>query len=444
MSDVASDPTPVAAGERREAVRSAASTGGILGVLVWPAAVIAIACLPLLLTGGAARTMMSLIGILVVFALSYNMLLGQTGLLSFGHAVYYGLGAFMTVHAMNALISAQIKVPLPLLPLVGAVSGLGFALLFGWLSTRRAGTVFAMISLGLAELVSSSSLILRSFFGGEEGISTNRTKVGALFGYTFGPQIEMYYLIAGWAVVAAALMYWITLTPLGRMCNAVRDNPQRTEFVGYDPRIVRYMAFCLSGFFAGLAGGLAAINFELANTSFVGLHQSGVVLLATYIGGVGHFIGPIIGAMVVGYLQTSLSDVTEVWQLYFGVMFVAVVMYLPGGLAGALLSHVQLARAGQLHRLLLPYAVISVPAAWLLAGAVLLIEMVAHVALHAKDGSTVRVLGSQIDTAAAGWWLAAGGLLLAGALGCWLARRLTAPAWSEAVKRAAQRGMVVA
>ena len=143
----------------------------------WIALAVVFAILPAIFTSGSALTMLSLMGIMIVFTLSYNMLLGETGLLSFGHAVYYGLGGFLAVHAMNTVIHDRLPVPLPLMPLVGAFSGLVFGIIFGSVSTRRAGTAFAMISLGLGELVASSSLILRGFFGGEEGVSTNRTKL---------------------------------------------------------------------------------------------------------------------------------------------------------------------------------------------------------------------------------------------------------------------------
>jgi branched-chain amino acid transport system ATP-binding protein len=205
-----------------------------------------------------------------------------------------------------------------------------------------------MISLGVAELIASSALILRTFFGGEAGISANRTKLLKLFGWNFGPQIQIYYLVAAWMLIAVIAMYALTRTPLGRMCNAVRDNPERVQFVGYDPHVVRYLAFCFSGFFAGIAGGLAAINFEIANSAYLGAVQSGTVLFATYIGGVGFFIGPIVGAIFVTFLSLGLSDLTPVWQLYFGLIFIAVVVFAPGGITGLLMMHRPLLKAGTL------------------------------------------------------------------------------------------------
>jgi branched-chain amino acid transport system permease protein len=134
-----------------------------------------------------------------------------------------------------------------------------FAAIFGWVPTRRSRTAFAMISLGVAELVASSSLILRSFFGGEAGISANRTKLLPVFDWNFGPQIQIYYLVAFSTLLAVVAMYALTRTPFGRMCNAVRDNPERVQFVGYDRHVIRFLAFCIAGFFAGIAGALAAI-----------------------------------------------------------------------------------------------------------------------------------------------------------------------------------------
>ena len=162
----------------------------------WIILAILLAVAPFLFTSGTSRTMLSIMALSIIFALSYNMLLGQTGLLSFGHAVYYGLGGFVAIHAMNTIIRNKYAIPLPVIPLIGGAAGLFFGIVFGSVSTRRAGTVFSMISLGLGELVASSALILRTFFGGEEGITTNRSRLAPFLGFKFGPQIEVYYLIA--------------------------------------------------------------------------------------------------------------------------------------------------------------------------------------------------------------------------------------------------------
>jgi branched-chain amino acid transport system permease protein len=407
---------------------------------IWIALAAAFAVLPRIFTSGSALTMMSLMGIMIVFALSYNMLLGQAGMLSFGHAVYYGLGGFLAVHAMNLFTRDALPVPVMLIPLVGGIAGLAFGIVFGSVSTRRGGTAFAMISLGLGELVGSSSLILRGFFGGEEGINTNRTKLFRVFDLGFGAQIQVYYLIAAWCLLAMIAMYALTRTPLGRMCNAVRDNPERAQFVGYNPQVVRFIAFSLSGFFAGIAGGLAAINFEIVNSGYVGAEQSGMVLLATFVGGIGNFIGPILGAILVTYLKVMLSDVTDVWQLYFGLMFIGVVMFAPGGLAGLLMMHAPLWHARTLHRVIPAYLLALGPALIALTGASFVIEMSYHLLVKASEGSAMSFLHVRIDAASPWPWLAAAALLIGG---FWLCRRSFAVvqgAWGDAMTAAGLRG----
>jgi branched-chain amino acid transport system permease protein len=391
--------------------------------------------LPLALPSGTALTMMSLIGISIVFALSYNMLLGQTGMLSFGHAVYFGFGAYFAVHAMNAAIARDLMVPLPIVPLAGGLGGLAFAIPFGWVSTKRSGTAFAMISLGLGELVGSSALILRSFFGGEEGVTTDRTKLLQVFGLSFGQQIEVCYLIVGWCLVCMFLMHRFTRTPLGRMCNAVRDNAERAQFVGYNPHVVRFLAFCGSGFFAGVAGGLAAIHYEIANSAYFSATQSGNVLLATFIGGSGFFFGPVIGAVLVSYLQVMLSDVTEIWQLYFGLLFIATVMFAPQGIAGLIMMHRPLWRHRTLHGVLLAYAITLPPALAALAGAALVIEMIYRLAVKAADGPGMTFFGLAISADRPAAWLAAAALAIVGLALFHRASKIVVEAWGRAQLR---------
>ena len=379
------------------------------------AAILALA--PQAFSSGTALTMLSLMGVAIVFALSYNMLLGQTGLLSFGHAVYYGLAGFCAAHAMNYVARNKLGVPLPVIPLVGAAAGLFFGALFGAVSTRRAGTVFSMISLGLGELVAAFALVLHAFFGGGEGIATNRVKLAPFLGYKFGPQIQVYYLIAVWCFICIALMYALTRTPFGRMCNAVRDNPERVEFIGYSTQRIRFTAFTLSAMFAGVAGSLAAINFELMNSQAIGAGQSGMVLLMTFVGGIGHFLGPIVGAVLITFLQLSLSDVTKAWLLYFGLMFILVVMFSPGGIVGWLALHQPLLKGGRIVRLIPAYAIAAVPFACMIVGGILLIELAHHMLVEAaSDGGKMSVFRIPMDGATPWPWIVAVVLFFGGAL----------------------------
>jgi branched-chain amino acid transport system permease protein len=381
---------------------------------IWIAAAATLLLLPQLFTSGGALTTFSLVGISIIFALSYNILLGQTGMLSFGHAVYYGLGGFLAVHAINIVGLNKWAIPLPVIPLIGGLTGLLFAALIGWVMTQRSGTAFAMISLGLAELVASSALILRSFFGGEAGISANRTKLFKLFGLSFGPQIQIYYLVAAWTLIAIIAMYALTRTPLGRMCNAVRDNPERVQFVGYDPHVVRYLAFCFAGLFAGIAGSLAAINFEIANSAYLGAAQSGTVLFAAYIGGIGFFVGPIVGAVFVTVLSLGLSDLTSVWQLYFGLFFIFIVLFTPGGLTGLLMMHRPLLRAGMLMRMLPSYLLAAVPTLALITGLMLMIETTVHYTVNPNEDPHIKAFGIPFNAASPWTWTAAAVLIVAG------------------------------
>jgi branched-chain amino acid transport system permease protein len=408
---------------------------------LWAAAAILLLLLPKVFSSGGSLTTFSLIGISIIFALSYNILLGQTGMLSFGHAVYYGLGGFLVIHAINIIGGNKWPIPLPLVPLIGGITGLVFAALLGWVSTQRSGTAFAMISLGVAELIASSALILRTFFGGEAGISANRTKLLKFFDWNFGPQIQIYYLVAAWTLVCMIAMYALTRTPLGRMCNAVRDNPERVQFVGYDPHVVRYIAFCFSGFFAGIAGALAAINFEIANSAYLGAVQSGTVLFAAYIGGVGFFIGPIVGAIFVTLLSLGLSDLTTVWQLYFGLLFIAIVMYAPGGITGLLMMHRPLIRGGTLGKVLPSYVIAFVPTLALVIGLMLGIESIVHYTMNSMEDPNIKAFGIPFNAASPVTWMISLALVVGGFFVARMTWKRVAHAWDEALTAARAKGL---
>lgn len=395
----------------------------------WLVVVVLVAALPYVpgLASDFGRSLLTQMGIAAVFALSYNVLFGQTGLLSFGHAVYFGLGGYAAVHLMRA-INQGLPLPMPFVPVAGALAGLLFGAVFGALTTRRAGTIFALISLGVGELVYAATFMLPGIFGGEEGITASRTKAPVLLGLDLGSQLQVYYLVAAWAVVAAAAMRAFADTPAGRMCNAVRDNPERAEFVGYDPRRVRFVAFAVAGLFAGLAGGLHAINYEIVAADAVGAQRSGTVLIMAYLGGTGHFAGPVLGAVLLTWLQTSLSAYTNAWQLYVGLVFIAVILFAPGGLAGLAALHAPVVRTRAFLGVLRGYALAAAPAVAMLGGAALLIEMSHRLATQRELGPVLKLGPLAVDASTAWPWLA--GVVLAA--GGWLALRATCPAIARA------------
>ncbi|QQJ98356.1 branched-chain amino acid ABC transporter permease [Burkholderia ambifaria] len=266
---------------------------------------------------------------LVVLALSYNLQLGTTGLLSFGHAAFAGLGAFAAAHWFN-----RVGGPLPLLPLVGGVAGAGFGFIAGLLATRRAGTVFAMITLGLAECVAAAAWSVPAWFGGLGGVPIDRASSTPWGGWHFGAPAQAYAVIAAWCIVSALAMRALTRTPLARLANAVRDNPARVAALGTEPRRVRLAMVTCASFFAGIAGTLTLIDVEIATPDSLSMARSATVLIAAVIGGTGTFFGPAAGAMVLTALSVVVAGVSRAWALYLGVLFVAVVVAAPGGIAG--------------------------------------------------------------------------------------------------------------
>ena len=167
-------------------------------IVIWSAFALVLLLLPLAAQSNFAITLLCLTGIAAIACMSYNMLLGQAGMLSFGHAVYTGLGAFVAIHTMNKITGGW-PLPMWLIPLVGGFAGLAFGALFGFVTTRKAGTPFSMITLGVGELVFAAALMFPEFFGGEAGINSNRTAgTGWLhdLGLNFKSQIQVYYLIA--------------------------------------------------------------------------------------------------------------------------------------------------------------------------------------------------------------------------------------------------------
>jgi branched-chain amino acid transport system permease protein len=289
-----------------------------------------------------------------------------------------------------------------------------------------------MISLGIAEMMAASALIFDRFFGGEEGITTNRAKAASLGGLQFTTDRDVYYLIAFWVLVSAAAMYAFSRTPVGRMANAVRDNPERAEFVGYSQRWVRYVSFCASGLFAGVAGGLFAVNYEILTAENMGLGASGSVLLMTYIGGIGTFAGPVLGAIAFTFLQSMLSDYTSVWLLYLGLVFLAAVLFVPIGLAGVVAMHAAAWRNGRTGRLVGPYLVVSAVTLVALVGLIGCLEMVYFLVSAPAGQATQRLFWLSVNVQTATPWLAFLALIVLGGLGLRWAGPRAAAAFADA------------
>ena len=398
---------------------------------VWLGFALVLLVAPWVFTSNLSQTMLSQMGIAIIACLSYNLLLGQGGMLSFGHAVYSGMGSYFAIHALNAIGQGTLQLPVVVLPLVGGLAGMGFAILLGYVTTKKSGTTFSMITLGMAELVFAMSLMFSEFFGGEAGVSANRVVGEAFMGISFGPQRQVYYLIAFYTFVSVALLYALTQTPLGRILNAVRDNPERVEFVGYNTQQVRYRAFIIAGFFAGIAGGLGAINFEIVTAEVVGPARSGSYSLFTFLGGATFFFGPILGGILMVLAFVLLSEITKAWLLYLGLVFLFMVVYAPGGFAGLIMMNLRIAKTGALKRLLPSYAGLAVAMGLMLAGAGALVEMIYHLQLDGGNGSQLAFAGWVLNTDSATTWGISLALLAIGLLVFETVRRRFALIWSD-------------
>src|SRR4029079_14429703 len=315
-----------------------------------------------------------------------------------------------------------------------------------------------MITLGIGELITACALMFQTFFGGEGGISTNRMTGHSLFGLAYGASIQVYYLIVAWTAIAMGLMLLLTRTPLGRMANACRDNFERAQFVGYDPRVVRFFQFALSGFFAGIAGALYTLTYEIVTFDTVVAPMSANALLMTYIGGGGAFpgpgggaatlvrarallmtsiggvgvvAGPVVGGVLIVLVQSWVSLLSNSWLVYAGVLFIMMVTFAPGGLAGLVQMHGPIWRAGRLGRLVGPYLRLIVPALLVLLGFVLAVELCSFLTIGAAQGKSLAVHGGAIEPRRAAPWAVA--LLLLGGGGLWLRQAMGrfAAAWGR-------------
>ncbi len=392
---------------------------------IWVVTVVVAAVLPWLFhdfhTGrdaGFVISMLSQTGMMIILALSYNMLLGQAGLFSLCHATFFGIGGYATAHFLNAAGDGSFPVPMELVPVLSGLSGLGLAVVFGFMATKQRATAFAMITMGIGELTATAALMFHHFFGGEGGVTTNRMIENSVLGLSYASGLQVYYLILVWTVLSAGAMYFLTQTPLGRMANATRDNFERAQFMGYDPRMVRFLQFSLSGLFAGIGGGLYAITYEIVTFDALAAPLSANALLMAYIGGTTVFGGPILGAVLITLLQSGVSLLSNSWLVYVGVLFISMVMFAPAGLSGLIIAHRPIVGAGRMGRLTVPYLRLVIPFLALVLGFVGLVELLSFLTIGAAQGKKLVLFGSPIDVQAMQPWLVSVVCLFGG--GAWL------------------------
>jgi branched-chain amino acid transport system permease protein len=267
-----------------------------------------------------------------LFAMSLDLIMGYVGMISFGHAAYFGLGAYT-----SALILINFEPPLPIAVLAGATVAGSVAVLVGWFSTRATGIYFAMLTLAFAQLFYTIAFKWRDLTGGSDGIA-GVPKVSLFWGL---PKItsstSFYFIVLACITVSWVICRAIIRSPFGRAIQGIHENEGRFVSLGRDARPFKIIIFVIAAFFAGLAGALHATFRGFASPEAMYWVASGQVIMMVVIGGIGTLIGPIIGAMVFILIEEVLSSYTEHWMLFTGIIFVFMVLLFPKGIAGVVL-----------------------------------------------------------------------------------------------------------
>ncbi|WP_299360797.1 branched-chain amino acid ABC transporter permease [uncultured Paracoccus sp.] len=266
-----------------------------------------------------------------LFAAAFNLLLGYTGLLSFGHATFFGGSAYFTAHAAK-----EWGWPPEFALILGVLGAIGLGLVMGAIAIRRQGIYFAMITLALSQMFFFACLQM-PFTHGEDGIQS--VPRGVLFGLIDLDQpLNMYFFVAAMFVFGLAAIWRIVNSPFGMILKAIRENEQRAVSLGYSVAQYKLAAFVMSAAFAGLAGGLKALVMEFATLTDVTWQMSGEVILMTLLGGIGTMAGPVVGAGVIIALQNRLATSDFPVTIITGLVFMVCVMLFRRGIIGELME----------------------------------------------------------------------------------------------------------
>ena len=304
-------------------------------------AFILVLCVPWL--GSRFHTFLATeIVILALFAVSLNLLLGYTGLVSFGHAAYFGIGAYTC-----AILMKTHGVPFPLAFAAAGAMAAAFAVVFGFFCVRSTRIYFAMLTLAFAQIVWAVCFKWNSVTGGEQGFSNipypdlDWMAALPLLG-DLRTSDKYYLLVLLLTALAFAALWRVTGSPFGRVLTAIRENPERAEFIGVNVRRYQLAAFVMAGAFAGFAGALFGIFNRGVFPDFAYWAKSAEVLIMAILGGMGHFWGPAVGAAVLILLNQQITAYTQYWPFILGSILIVLLFVFPGGIVGAL--HAGLAR----------------------------------------------------------------------------------------------------
>ncbi len=270
--------------------------------------------------------------VLGIFAMSLDLLIGYTGLVSFGHAAFFGLAGYLLaiITPESEVVSLWISLPVCL---AGAALA---ALVIGWFSVRTSGVYFIMITLAFAQMAFyyfNENVAL----GGSDGMFIFTKPSVGMAGFEIvdlGDPTTVYYAVLASLVACYLLLSMVLRAPFGRVIKAIRVNEHRTRALGYDTRRYKLAAFVIAGTMAGYAGYLEAVSTGIVSPGHLSWHQSGLVLILVILGGMGTLYGPVLGAFVLVLLHDQVQDVTVHWQLVQGIFVILVVLFLPHGIAG--------------------------------------------------------------------------------------------------------------
>ncbi len=290
-----------------------------LALLVLPFAVRAIG-----MTDGVATEIV----IFALVGLGFNTLLGYTGLVSFGHATFFGLAAYAAALLQIHWLRGHVLLPMGLGTLFAAALGV----VIGFLALRRRGVYFSLLTLAFTAMIFSVVYRWTSFTGGENGLR-GMTRV-SLLGLNVEHQLRFYYVAAAIALAVAWLLWRVVHSPLGRVLVAIRENEHRARFLGYPVQRYKLIAFTLSAAVTGLGGCLYAFLKVFVSADLVHVAFSGEILAMSIIGGMGHFLGPPLGGAFFIVFREALSEFTAAWQFWFGLLFMGFILFSPAGLIG--------------------------------------------------------------------------------------------------------------